>query len=331
MGKVSPNPLVGAVLVHKGNIIGEGYHHEYGAAHAEVMCIEDAISQGNKDYIQESTLYVSLEPCNHFGKTPPCTQLILQYKIPHVVVAISDPFHKVNGSGIAYLRQNGVLVETGCLEIPAAQLNKRFFTFQIKKRPYIILKWAQAVDGFIGAAPGAKRLLISSPAVNTLVHKWRSEEDAILVGGKTVAVDNPMLTTRLWAGKSPLRIVLDTHSALPADSNAFAQNSKTVWITGLSKATHPVSHVENIVMEKYTAQQLVHTLWQRNIQSVLLEGGAKTVQFFIDSGLWDEARIITNRSMLGVTGVSAPILVGGVRISELVMGQEHIDFFQKAE
>ena len=237
-GYVSPNPMVGAVLVHSGRIIGEGYHQRYGQAHAEVNCI-DSVSETDRRLIGESTLYVSLEPCAHFGKTPPCTDLIIKHKIPKCVVGCRDPFKEVDGKGIEKLRAAGVHVEVGVLEKECKELNKRFFTFHTEHRPYIILKWAQTGDGFIAGPlnPSAswrrtfedsgetkviqERLLISNEYSNRLVHKWRSEEASILVGTNTALLDDPELTTRLWTGPSPVRIVLDMNLRLPSSLKMF--------------------------------------------------------------------------------------------------------------
>src|SRR5258706_4656586 len=235
-GYVAPNPMVGAVLVHNGRIIGEGYHQHYGEAHAEVNCINQAALSGLIDTIPESTLVVSLEPCTHFGKTPPCADLIIKHKIPKVVIGCRDPFGEVNGKGIEKLKAAGIEVEQGVLEKECIDLNKRFFVFHTQHRPYIILKWAETADGFIApslpAAPSinlwrpmegrieedstSRRLLISNEYTDRVVHKWRSEEAAILVGTNTVENDNPELTTRLWPGNSPVRLVVDMNLRLPS-------------------------------------------------------------------------------------------------------------------
>ncbi len=222
-GYVAPNPMVGAVLLHEGRIIGEGWHKEYGKAHAEVNCI-NAVKESERQFISQSTLYVSLEPCAHHGKTPPCTDLIIRHKIPRVVIGCRDSFKEVDGKGIEKLKAAGIEVETAVLEQECRELNKRFFTFHTKQRPYIILKWAQTSDGFIAplippkvgiSEPQTQRLFISNEYSNILVHQWRSEEAAIMVGTNTALLDNPELTTRLWPGPSPVRLVIDLNLRLP--------------------------------------------------------------------------------------------------------------------
>ncbi|MFI5128490.1 MAG: bifunctional diaminohydroxyphosphoribosylaminopyrimidine deaminase/5-amino-6-(5-phosphoribosylamino)uracil reductase RibD, partial [Chitinophagales bacterium] len=236
-GQVAPNPMVGAVLVHDDRIIGEGYHQKYGEAHAEVNCIGQAALSGLTDAISQSTLYVSLEPCSHFGKTPPCTDLIIKHKIPKVVIGCRDPFKEVNGKGIEKLIAAGIEVQQGVLEKECIDLNKRFLTFHTQHRPYIILKWAETADGFM--APPApqggireesvrQRLLISNEYTNRLVHRWRSEEAAILVGTNTIENDDPELTTRLWPGHSPVRLIVDMNLRLPSSLKVFNGQEETI-------------------------------------------------------------------------------------------------------
>jgi diaminohydroxyphosphoribosylaminopyrimidine deaminase/5-amino-6-(5-phosphoribosylamino)uracil reductase len=301
-GSVAPNPLVGAVLVYEDKIIGEGYHKKYGEAHAEVNCI-NSVKEENKSLIEKSTLYVSLEPCAHHGKTPPCTDLIIKNKIKKAVIGSIDVYKEVAGKGIQKLRAAGVEVITGLLEKECIELNKRFFTFHEKFRPYIILKWAQSINGKTGKEN--ERIFISNDYSNRLVHKWRSEEAAILIGTNTALSDNPSLTTRLWAGKNPVRIVIDKKLQLPSSLNVFNDESKTIIFNLVKNSTE-----ENLVyiqLEKDNfSEQLFHTLFEMNIQSVLVEGGTKTLQSFIDNDLWDEARVITNQELIIENGIAAP-------------------------
>ena len=301
-GYVAPNPLVGAVLVYEDKIIGEGYHQKYGEEHAEVSCIKN-VREENKFLIEKSTLYVSLEPCSHYGKTPPCTDLIIKNKIKKVIIGCKDIYKEVAGTGIQKLTNAGVEVITGILENECIQLNKRFFTFHQKFRPYIILKWAQTANGKIGSAE--KRILISNEYSNRLVHKWRSEEAAILVGTNTALQDDPLLTTRLWQGKNAVRIVIDKELKLPLPLNIFNIDANT-FIYNLAKN----STEENLVYIKLENEsfidQMLQSLFEMNIQSVMIEGGTKTLQSFIDEGLWDEARVITNEELIIENGIAAP-------------------------
>ncbi|MEP6583122.1 MAG: bifunctional diaminohydroxyphosphoribosylaminopyrimidine deaminase/5-amino-6-(5-phosphoribosylamino)uracil reductase RibD [Ginsengibacter sp.] len=302
-GNVAPNPMVGAVLVYGDTIIGEGYHQKYGQAHAEVNCI-NSIAAENKELISKSTLYVSLEPCSHFGKTPPCSDLIIENKISKVVIGCQDVFKEVSGRGIQKLKAAGIEVEVGVSEKECKDLNKRFFTFHEKFRPFIILKWAQSMNGKIGVDSN-ERILISNDYSNRLVHKWRSEEAGILIGTNTALHDDPSLTTRLWHGKNPVRIIIDKDLKSPSSLRIFNGEAKTI-VYNLSKN----STEENLVYVKLEkenfTQQLIHSLFEMNIQSIIVEGGAKTLQFFIDSGLWDEARVIINEGMIIEGRIPAP-------------------------
>lgn len=316
IGSVAPNPMVGAVLIYNNKIIGEGYHQKYGEAHAEVNCI-NGVTAENKSLIEKSTLYVSLEPCSHFGKTPPCVDFIIKNKIKKVVIGSIDVYKEVAGKGVKKLREAGIEVITGIFEKECVGLNKRFFTFHQKFRPYIILKWSQSANGKISGkpapvdAPGekdsTKRIFISNEYSNRLVHKWRGEEAAILIGTHTAMQDDPLLTTRLWAGKNPVRIVIDKELKLPPVLKVFNNEAKTIIYN-----TIKYSALENPVYIKLDhenfIEQLLHSLFEMNIQSVLIEGGAKTLQSFIDSSLWDEARVIINEELLIENGVAAPEL-----------------------
>lgn len=294
-----PNPSVGAVIVFENTIIGEGYTSAYGGNHAEVNAI---LSVKNKELLSKSTIYVSLEPCSHFGKTPPCSDLIIKYKIPNVVIGTVDSNSKVAGQGIKKLMEAGAHVTVGILEDECRASNKRFFTFHEKKRPYIILKWAESEDGFI--APSSKKeqkpVWITNKYSRQLVHKWRSEEAAILVGTQTVVDDNPKLDVRDWAGKNPTRIVLDKNNRIPKESYIFDNRQKTVLISDSI-----LNFSENV------APQVVHFLFENNLQSVIIEGGRQTLQTFIDANLWDEARVFRGTTLFS-SGTKAPIITGKI-------------------
>ena len=304
LGKVAPNPMVGAVLVYDNKIIGEGFHQQYGQAHAEVNCI-NSVKQHNQHLIEKSTLYVSLEPCNHFGKTPPCSDLIVSHKIPKVVIACTDPFEKVNGSGIKKLLDSGVEVVTGILEKEAIELNKRFFTFHQQKRPYIILKWAQSKNHCISGFQG-NPVKISNALTDILVHKWRSEEAAILVGTNTVMLDNPALTTRNWQGKNSIRIYIDRNLKIEQTAKILDQSSPTIILNQQINKKEGENDFIKIDFEHEFIPQFNELLYKKNIQSVIIEGGSKLLQTFIDADVWDEARIITNLSMFIDEGIASP-------------------------
>lgn len=299
LGTTYPNPLVGSVIVHDGKIIGEGWHKKAGEAHAEVNAIN---SVKDKAALSKSTIYVSLEPCSHFGKTPPCSDLIIHHKIPNVVVGTIDPFAKVAGNGIKKLMESGANVTVGILEADCNELNKRFFTFHQKKRPYVILKWAETADGFL--SPNQKNeqkpAWITNSYSRQLVHKWRSEEQAILVGTQTVIDDNPSLDVRDWTGNNPVRIVLDKNNRISKESHIFDIRSKTLVISdGIIDFSEDV------------AFQIMRFLFENNLQSVIIEGGKQTLQTFIDANLWDEARIFTGSARFS-SGTKAPIITGKI-------------------
>ena len=305
-GNVSTNPMVGAVVVHKGKIIGEGYHRKYGGPHAEVNAIN---SVADKSLLPESEIYVSLEPCAHFGKTPPCADLIIEKKIKKVYVGCLDPFSKVDGKGIQKLRAAGIEVVTGILEKECQDLNRRFFTSVNLGRPYVILKWAQSADGYIDK--DYKPVRISNHLTEILNHKWRSEEDAILVGYNTALRDNPSLTNRLWAGKNPLRVVLDRDMTIGKSSKLFDGAARTVVFTGVD-VDADLSGVTycKIDFGGNVAAQVLEALNAMKVQSLIVEGGAATHKMFMDAGLWDEARVLVSSQMLG-GGTSAVSVRGG--------------------
>lgn len=305
-GRVAPNPMVGSVLVYNGQIIGEGFHEMYGGPHAEVNCIQSVKSE-HLHLIAESTLYVSLEPCAHYGKTPPCVNLILEKQIPHVVIGTRDPFKEVNGRGIEKLKAAGVQVTVGVLQEAAQLLNKRFFIFHTMQRPFIVLKWAQSLNQKI-AKEDRSRVLISNPISNRLVHKWRSEEVAIMVGRTTAQMDDPALTTRLWPGKSPVRIVLDRTLSLPNNLKLLTDAGTTiVFNTKQDKQDVAIRYIQISDYEPYL-DQVMQSLYLLNIQSILIEGGATLLNSFIEEGLWDEARVITNNTLFIDNGLAAPAL-----------------------
>jgi diaminohydroxyphosphoribosylaminopyrimidine deaminase / 5-amino-6-(5-phosphoribosylamino)uracil reductase len=335
-GKVMPNPMVGAVLVYDDKIIGEGWHQQYGGPHAEVHAVRDAKEKGFSDLISQSTLYVSLEPCAHVGKTPPCTDLIIQHKIPAVVIGSTDPFKAVNGKGIDKLKKAGVNVQTGVLEKECNELNKRFFTFHTKLRPYIILKWAQTGDGFMAHLPtngkvttqDVQRLLISNEYSNRIVHQWRSEEAAILIGTNTALHDDPSLTTRLWPGASPMRLIIDMNLRLPVNLKVFDGTVKTIVFNSSKQEEKNNLLFYKLDSQKKLIPQLLQALFELNIQSVLVEGGVQLLQSFIDAGSWDEARIITNKKLLCKEGLAAPVLKSGHKISTQQVAGDQIDYFR---
>jgi diaminohydroxyphosphoribosylaminopyrimidine deaminase/5-amino-6-(5-phosphoribosylamino)uracil reductase len=305
-GNVAPNPMVGAILVFEDRIIGEGYHQFYGKAHAEVNCI-NSVGNEDKRLIRDSTLYVSLEPCSHFGKTPPCTDLILAGKIPRVFIGCRDAYEKVNGTGIEKLEASGVYVNCGILEKECVELNKRFFLFHSLKRPYIILKWAQSINGRIAQKNG-ERVFITNDISNRLVHRWRSEEAGILVGTNTAALDDPALSTRLWEGNHPVRMVIDMELKLSATIKLFDNTIPTIVFNEVKEEEN-----ENLAFIKITGrennlQEVMNILYEKNIQSILVEGGATLLQSFIDKKLWDEARVFTNNHLVVREGIPAPQL-----------------------
>ena len=303
LGTTYPNPLVGCVIVHDGKIIGEGWHQKAGEPHAEVRAIA---SVKDKSLLAESTLYVSLEPCSHYGKTPPCADLIITHRIPRVVIGTTDPFAKVAGRGIEKLRAAGCEVTVGVMEKECRELNKRFFTFHAQKRPYIILKWAQTRDGFIAPLQQAQQtpVWISNAFSQQLTHLWRAQEGAILVGKHTVEKDNPSLTTRHWVGNNPLRLVIDNEHSL-AKTLAIFQGDPTVVLTISPTLSMP--------------KQVCNDLYERQIQSLIVEGGAHVLQQFIDDGLWDEARIFVGTPQFSA-GLKAPQLSGNLITTQEIEG-----------
>ena len=320
LGTTYPNPLVGSVIVYNNQIIGEGWHRKSGEPHAEVNAIN---SVKDKSLLAKATIYVSLEPCSHFGKTPPCCDLIIKHKIPNVVVGTIDPNSKVAGSGIKRLIDNGVNVTVGVLEKECNELNKRFFTFHQKKRPYIILKWAESQDGFIAPLTKDKKepVWISNEFSRQLVHKWRSEEQAILVGTNTVLDDNPKLDVRDWIGENPIRIILDRTGKI---SNAFFvkdEKTKTIIITEQENVTSSENCIyENAIFDTKLTRTIANILYKYGIQSIVVEGGRQTLQSFIEDNLWDEARVFIGNIHLK-SGLKAPLINGNFQTRNLIDDQ----------
>ena len=326
-GYVAPNPMVGAILVHEHTIVGEGYHQQYGGPHAEVNCI-NSVKEENRKLIPRSTLYVSLEPCVHFGKTPPCADLIIDRKIPEVVIGCRDPFTEVNGKGIEKLKSAGVNVIQGLLEKECQQLNKRFFTFYTRHRPYIILKWAETADRKI-STNGTDRLLISNEQTNRLVHKWRSEEASILVGTNTALLDNPELTTRYWNGPTPIRLVVDMDLRLPPSLKIFNEKQKTIVFNTIKHEENRNVIYYQVTGDVSLVHQIVNALYQSKIQSVLVEGGARLLQSFIDEDLWDEMRVISNKQLTTGNGLAAPVVETTNPEQEFMIQTDSIKIYTK--
>lgn len=306
-GYTYPNPMVGAVVVYENTIIGEGWHRAAGKPHAEINAFQEV---KDKTLLKKSTLYVSLEPCCHHGKTPPCVDAILTYKIPKIVIAMTDPHKKVAGKGIKRLREAGCEVVVDVLKDQAIELNKRFITFHQKNRPYIILKWAESQDGFIAPDKHKKGSVhwISGTLSRQLVHQWRGQEVAIMVGAQTVIDDDPALTTRNWEGKNPKRFVIDPNSRIP-NTATLLNDSYPTTILSHKKRSFDQPNKNSIVCEGVNAKTILEKLVQEEVQSVIIEGGQKTLQSFIDENLWDEARIFKGTSLLK-TGIKAPNIKG---------------------
>lgn len=316
LGNVAPNPLVGAVLVKDGKIISEGYHQQYGKAHAEVNAINSFLNLPGSDAtaLSKATLYVNLEPCNHHGKTPPCTELIIRHKIPEVIIGCADPNKTVTSGGINVLKDSGCKVIEDVLKKESEELNRRFITYHTKNRPYIILKYAQSKDGFIAPEKKSdKNSWLTNEWSRKLVHKWRSEEQAIMVGTNTAAADNPFLTTRYWNGKNPLRIIIDRKLRLPSSLNVFNADASTLVLNELRSQTENNLSLLKINFDDPPGEMLraLHTM---EIQSVIIEGGAKLHESFIEKNLWDEARVFTADKYL-VSGIKAPEILAA-QISE---------------
>ncbi|MDT7830641.1 bifunctional diaminohydroxyphosphoribosylaminopyrimidine deaminase/5-amino-6-(5-phosphoribosylamino)uracil reductase RibD [Pricia sp. S334] len=331
LGPTAPNPMVGAVIVHDGQLIGEGYTSAFGGPHAEVNAID---SVADKTLLKRSTLYVTLEPCSHFGKTPPCADLIIEHRIPTVVVGLKDPHKKVAGQGIEKLRRAGVQVITGILEPECREHHKRFLTYHEKKRPYILLKWAETEDGFIAPDPierheNPEPFWISTPYSRQLVHRWRSEEQAILVGTTTVWDDNPKLDVRLWTGESPLRVILDRNLKIQGDYHVLDGSHPTLILTEVEETSRYLDHLEYRILDfsKEVTPQICSILYEYGILSVLVEGGAQTLQSFGNAGLWDEIRLFTGTSSFK-KGLKAPTIPGKSVVSKKNIGSDVLRMYK---
>ncbi len=331
-GSVSPNPMVGCVIVHNEKIIGEGWHQQFGGAHAEVNAIQNI---ADKELLSQSTVYVNLEPCSHFGKTPPCADLLISHRVEKVVVGMQDPFSEVAGQGIQKLRDAGIEVEVGILEEACKDLNKRFVTFHEQKRPFVILKWAQTSDGFL--SPDAGKLSaaefevkrhITGLEVQALVHKWRGEEDAVMVGTNTVLSDNPTLNTRAYPGKKPQRITMDMSGRLTMGLKILDGTQPTLIFTNKEIAA-PNAQTTYIKIEEGTSlwPQMLMELYERKIQSMIVEGGAFTLTQIIRSGIWDEAQVFTAPKLLG-EGVRAPAISGKL-LSQASIANNQLHIYQR--
>ncbi len=316
LGFVAPNPLVGAVVVHEGKIIGEGYHRKFGEAHAEPNAIN---SVKDKSLLSKSTLFVSLEPCSHFGHTPPCANLIVSMNIPKVVIGTLDPNPKVAGRGVRILEEAGIDVTVGVLTKECRELNKRFFTYQEKHRPYIILKWAQTQDGFLDKFRIDKEelpLRISNALTTQLTHKMRAENQSILVSTNTVVMDNPSLTVRNWPGKSPIRIALDRTGRIPSNYTILNNQSRTLIFTESDNQNSDKTEFIKVDFAQEGLKKIVEEIYKRNINSILVEGGAKLHESFINLGLWDEAHIEISKQEIG-NGIKAPYIGGTLKSHEI--------------
>ncbi len=323
LGTTYPNPMVGCVIVHDGKIIAEGWHQKAGGFHAEAAAVHKI---SDKEILKKSILYVSLEPCSHFGKTPPCSDLIIRYQIPEVVIGCVDPNVKVNGSGIQKLQNAGVDVKVGVLESECLDLNKRFFTYHQKRRPFVILKWAQTADGFMSPQNGAQKW-ITHEFSKQLVHKWRTEEQAILVGTHTAQTDNPQLNARLWNGNQPMRVVLDRGLNLSADLNLFDSSLKTIVFTEKSGENKSNLTFIKVDFDENLAKKILDHLFELGIQSIIVEGGKQTLETFIEKGLWDEARILTSEENWG-EGINSPPLIGELKATKMIQ-KDRLEIFRK--
>ncbi len=321
LGSVSPNPLVGCVITHGDRIIGEGWHQKAGEAHAEVNAVN---SVRDKALLKESEVFVTLEPCSHYGKTPPCADLLVKHQVNRVVIAVLDPNPLVSGQGIDKLKRGGITVQTGVMEKEATEINRRFFTFIQSNRPYIILKWAQTTDGFI-ARENFDSKWISGEDSRVLVHQWRAEEDAVMVGTNTAHYDNPRLNVRTLAGRDPVRVVTDRNLRLSSDLNLFDNTQKTLCYNLVHNKSDGLTEYIKLTTDNFL-EKLLEDLYARDIQSVIVEGGSQLLNTFIHKDLWDEARVFIAPHTFG-SGIVAPELKKPVA-SEIVM-KDRLLYFRK--
>ncbi|MBU3660433.1 MAG: bifunctional diaminohydroxyphosphoribosylaminopyrimidine deaminase/5-amino-6-(5-phosphoribosylamino)uracil reductase RibD [Flavobacteriales bacterium] len=324
-GWTAPNPMVGCVIVVDNLIVGEGYHKSYGGPHAEVNAIN---SLEDKSLLDGATVYVSLEPCSHFGKTPPCADLLVQSNVKTVVIACRDTNPAVAGKGIDRLKKAGIEVIEGVLEKESRELNKRFFTFHEKQRPYVILKWAQTLDGFLDKSRGMNDKgvnWISQPETKALVHKWRGEEQSILVGRNTIINDNPSLTVRDYKGKNPVRIVIDSQLQISGDVNIYSQEAPTIVFNRIRNEKK--ENVEWVKIKETSTKNILDELYKRGIISVFVEGGSRTLQYFIIDNVWDEARVIVGNKRFE-EGIKAPI-INRVPIASHPFGEDMVYYYSR--
>jgi len=313
LGSSAPNPMVGSLIVFQDKIIGEGFTSVFGGPHAEVNAINSVV---DKSLLKEATLYVTLEPCSHYGKTPPCADLIIKNNLKKVIIGIQDPNTKVSGRGISKLEEAGCEVLLGVLKNECKKHHRRFLTYHEKHRPYVILKWAETQDGFIAPAANRRKAepepyWISNSFSRQRVHQWRSEEQAILIGTNTALEDNPRLDVRFWEGSSPIRIIIDKMLKLPTDLHIFDKSNPTIILTQQKDKSLFLEGIqyEIVNFEKNLAEEICRVLFENNITSVIIEGGSRTLTTFINAGLWDEARIITGNTSFG-EGTKAPDIAG---------------------
>ncbi len=331
-GNVSPNPMVGCIIVHEDQIIGEGYHQKIGEAHAEVNAVKDVFNKyGDKaaELLKNATAYVTLEPCSHFGKTPPCADLLIKHQIKKVVIGNTDSFESVNGKGIEKLKNAGIEVVSGILDEECKFVNRRFFTRIKEHRPYFILKWAQTADGFFAPTEQFQKW-ISGIEAKTLTHQWRSQEDAILVGKNTVLTDNPQLNTREVIGRNPIRLVIDKNLDIPSDYHIFNEAAKTIIFNEVK--TDVINNIHYVQMEDmhfYLPQKIAYQLYLMDIQSVIIEGGANILNQFIAANLWDEARIFTSRTEWR-NGVEAPKIKGKI-LEQTMIGNDSLQILKRSK
>ena len=325
---VSPNPMVGCVIVHNGKIIGEGYHQEFGKAHAEPNALKSVFDQygdeGTK-LLKQAIAYVNLEPCAHFGKTPPCADLFVKHQLKKVVIGNRDPFSGVDGKGIEKLRNAGIEVISGVLEEECKYFNRRFFTRILQQRPYIILKWAETANGYFATNDGHQKW-ISGALAKRMAHQWRTEEDAILIGKQTAIIDNPQLTAREWPGKNPTRLVIDKNLNVPQNNHIFNDEAKTIIFNEIK--TDVVGNVHYIQMEDmhfYLAQKIAFQLYLMDMQSVIVEGGANILKHFLAANIWDEARIFSSQGSWN-DGIPSPVINGRLQ-EQIRVGSDQLSIY----
>jgi len=328
IGNVSPNPMVGCVIVHNGKIIGEGYHQEFGKAHAEPNALKSVFDQygdeGTK-LLKQAIAYVNLEPCAHFGKTPPCADLFVKHQLKKVVIGNRDPFSGVDGKGIEKLRNAGIEVISGVLEEECKYFNRRFFTRILQQRPYIILKWAETANGYFATNDGHQKW-ISGALAKRMAHQWRTEEDAILIGKQTAIIDNPQLTAREWPGKNPTRLVIDKNLNVPQNNHIFNDEAKTIIFNEIK--TDVVGNVHYIQMEDmhfYLAQKIAFQLYLMDMQSVIVEGGANILKHFLAANIWDEARIFSSQGSWN-DGIPSPVINGRLQ-EQIRVGSDQLSIY----